>query len=162
MKNTLSGTIKLVAVATLGIAAITTLRALAQTATPTPTPDEIDNFILTIGRDQGNYHALRKGVSPEDFVNLVCHDTTRQYDQSKKLHLKTDHKDCRFLPKDCDQCKPPFSQLEIKTDKVIASETAKRIQVGEETPIGDPHVTTQIASLSADDIKAVLDKLATQ
>jgi hypothetical protein len=166
MKTTPSGTIKVVALAGLGVAIVITFRALAQTPTPTPTSDDINNFVLQIKKNPGEYHPLKtNGIGPEaTFIALVCDKQNHHFDSTKEMRFKSKKIPGEFkLPKDCDTARsalPSGAQLNIKTNKVTVSETAKRIEAGEVTPIGDPNVTIKIASHSPEDIKAVLDQLS--
>ena len=164
MKTTPSGTIKLLALAALSVGVLVSLRALAQSPAPASRADpDIDKFVLIIKKNPQEYASLKDGSRPGEakFILLTC-DDNRRYDNTRKLHFKSGHGSDEFdLPGDCTRARSaiPSTQLDIKTDRIIASDAAKRIQAGESTPIGDPHVTIQIASPSAADITAVLDSL---
>ena len=159
MKTTPSGTLTVVALVGLGIAAVLTFRATAQTPSRTADPD-VDKFVLTIKKKTGEYHSLKnKDADGEKALKKLLCDPTRHFDNTKKLHFKSQigsQEECD-LPSDCTVCSrspspasPSPAQLNIKTDKVTVSNAAQSVADG------DPHVTIQVASKSAADIEAVL------
>lgn len=167
MKTTPSGTIRAIALIGVSVAIVITLQTRAQTSPTASRADDIKDFVLEIKGNAREYHELRDGTLPGEaaFILLVCDDQHHHFLGNKHLNFKskrdtTDPINPTFdLPKDCTKARSnvsPTGQLNIKTDKVTVSRTAQSV------PAGDPHVTTQIASTTADDIKAVLDKLTTE
>jgi len=149
--KTLSGTFKLVALAAIGVAVIFTLRAFAQTPARTPhphlpSPGEA-TFVLLIQNPTP--------VKDEDkFVNVLKSLQSQLY--CVHIHHSPGHKP----PMDEDVSGSPnaCAQLDIKTDKVTTSETAKSASGEEFTPI-QVHSTIQVPSMHSSDIKTVLDAL---
>jgi hypothetical protein len=160
--KTLSGTVKLVVLAAVAVVVAITLRAFAQSApkpTPTEPPEPADpaasreQFVLKIKPRR----LLPTSTTEKAFKDLL---NNGNYSAAKgnKVHMRHTK-----WPAEPDECLPTgtvcSSTLDIQTDKVTASETAKSIEAGELTVIG-PHVTIQVASSSPADIKAVMDLLA--
>ena len=165
--KTLSGTAKLVILAALAVAVAITFRAFAQapasprkwppkpgTCKEPPTlPHSDAKFIKKITPRRPLKKMSNEGEA--EFAALLCNG---HYDGANGNIIHMRHLDSKngehCLPKDCSD----FADLSIKTDKVIASETAKKIEAGELTVI-QPHVTIVIASPTQDDINAVLNLL---
>jgi hypothetical protein len=152
--KSLSGKFQLVALGAIGVGAVLTLRAFAQ-------PPSSEKFVLRIN----SHHSLKNSTDAGEtaFAALLCngHYTAAKGNQMKMKHGNAQKPDNEY-PRDCGSsgsAAGPGAQLEIKTDKVIVSETAKRIEAGELTVI-QAHATIQIACPGPGDIKAVLDQLA--
>jgi len=149
--KTQSGSIKLAMLVTVAVIAAITLRGFAQSASKPPPSQE--KFVLTINSDAALKDASANGEKA--FKDLL--NTPGKYPKEKgnKIHMK-------HSSGGADECLPTgavcSSKLDIQTDKVTVSETAKNI-ASEELTLIQPHVTIQIASSSADDVAAVLAKL---
>jgi hypothetical protein len=91
----------------------------------------------------------------EEFVKLLCNGHYKA-EWGNRIHMVhgNAHYGAHCLPQDC----AAFAQANIKTDKVIVSESAKRAADEELTSIGR-HVTQQIACESEPDVDAVLTLL---
>ena len=137
-----------------------TLRSFAQTA-PAPSdteppmpPESQEKFVLKIK----HRHPLKdSSKTGEDAFKALLNNGKYGAATGSKVHMrhsKAQEKD-EYLPAGAGTS----AKLEIQTDKVVVSETAKEIEAGGLTLI-QPHVTIQIASKSPADIKAVLDLLA--
>ncbi len=144
--KTLSGRFKLVALVAVGVVAVLALRVFA-----VPSPHEPDaskaTFVLKIKnvtavQDEDNFVNVLKGLKSQ----LYC--VHMKHSQGHKPPLE---EDITGGPNTC-------AQLDIKTDKVTTSETAKSAS-GEELTAIQLHATIQIPSMYASDIKAVLDAL---
>jgi hypothetical protein len=157
--KTLSGTVKLVVLAAVAVVTAFALRGFAQSA-PSPTqteppdpPEAHEKFVLKIKPR----HSLKDGSEKgEAAFKALMNNGKYPAAKGNKVHLrhaKAGQND-EYLPSGA-----ATSNLEIKTDKVTASQTALEIEAGELTVI-QPHVTVQIASPSAYDMKAVLDQMA--
>jgi hypothetical protein len=161
--KTLSGTVKFVVFPAIAIGAAIALHGFAQTPTPIPTepPDPPDP---TVSQEPLSLRIkprrLLADPSPagETAFKTLLNNGNYPAAKGNKIHMR--HKK---WPSEKDEYLPtgagPSSKLDIKTDKVTASETAKNIEAEELTVIG-PHVTIQVASSSPTDIKKVLDLLA--
>jgi hypothetical protein len=101
----------------------------------------------------GTRRHLKEDNDPgeEAFVKVLCNGNYKA-EWGNRIHIE--HKNANYgkhcLPQDCSD----FAQASIQTDKVIASETAKRAADEELTSIGR-HVTQQIACQSQEDLDAV-------
>ena len=165
--KTLSGTVKLVVLVALAVAVAITFRAVAQTAAsprkwppkpgtckePSTLPKPNAPFVKTI---QPRRHLKKMTDQGEaEFAALLCNG---RYDAAKGNIIHFKHSNANngehCLPQDC----ADFAQLNIKTDKVIVSETAKRIDAGELTVI-QAHATITIACPTQDDVDAVMNLL---
>lgn len=129
--KTLSGTLKYVALAAIVVLAIFTFRAFAQTSPPEPNT----GFVLKIK----SRTPLKNGEA--HFRDTLSRLSTKLYD----FDLLDEHGKRTHIP-------GPSAKLDIKTDKVTASELAKS---GELTLI-QIHATQWLSSPSATDIKSVL------
>lgn len=159
--KTLSGTVRLVVLATVAVATALALRGFAQSS-PSPAPAQTEppdppeaheQFVLKIKPR----HSLKDGSEKgEDAFKYLLNNGKYDVGKGNKVHLRHAKagKSDEYLPRGADT-----SKLEIKTDKVTASQTALEIEAGDLTVI-QPHVTVQIASKSPADIKAVLDLMA--
>ena len=150
--KTQSGPIKLAILAAVALVAVFTLRAFAQSASKPPPSQE--KFVLTIN----DPHPLKDSskAGEKRFKDLLNNGKYAK-EKGNTVHMK--HTDANEPEEDLPTGSATSSKLEIQTDKVIVSETAKNIEAGELTLI-QPHVTIQVASKSPADIKAVLDLLA--
>jgi hypothetical protein len=159
--KTLSRTAKFFIFPAIAIGAAIALHGFAQApaTTPTPTeppdpPESHEKFVLKIKPR----HPLKDGTKDGEkaFKDLL---NNGKYSEAKgnKVHMRHTRaeENDEYLPTGAGTS----SKLDIKTDKVTTSQTAKNIEAGELTVIG-PHVTIQVASSSPTDIKAVLDQLA--
>jgi hypothetical protein len=150
MKTTLSGTLRVVALVGLGLAAVLTFRATAQSP-------KTDNFELNVPKKQGEYWHLKnmKCDGQNQFIKLL-NEGPYDKNSTQKLHFKKDpsQPECD-LPGGCAPCTGSASpaQLNIKTDKVTVANAAQT------AADGDPNVTIRVASTSPAAIKAVLDLL---
>src|SRR5438067_1282735 len=151
MKTTPYGTLTVVALVGLSLAAVLTFSATAQSPTSTLSGDEL---ILTIKTPPGRYHSLKKNdcAGETDFIKLL--NNGHYLKKTEKLHFKSGigkQEECD-LPGVCAPCteSPSPAQLNIKTDKVTVANAAQRVAEG------DPNVTIKIASVSPADIEAVL------
>jgi hypothetical protein len=165
MKN-LSGTIKLVVLVAVALLVVITLGAFAQSPKshrwpPKPgackEPSTLPPTNAPIVEKITKRRHLKK-MTPEgeaEFAALLCNG---RYDAANGNIIHMRHLDPKngehCLPRDCSD----FAELSIKTDKVIASETAKGIEAGELTVI-QAHATIQIAAPAQKDIDAVLNLL---
>jgi hypothetical protein len=138
--KTLSGTVKLAVFAVIGVLAVVTFRAFAQSEAPSASEPSADKaaFVLKIKKDTPVKDA-------EHFKQVLKQLNTKLY----VIHIK--HGGGK--PEE-DVNSGPNAKLDIKTDKVITAEV-KGTDAAELTPIG-VHVTVQIASQSPADIKKVL------
>src|ERR1700716_2332423 len=152
----LSGSIKTVGLVAVAVVAAFALRGFAQ-STPAPSeteppmpPESQEKFVLKIK----HRHPLKdSSKAGEDAFKALLNNGKYGAATGNKVHLrhsKAQEKD-EQLPAGA-----ATSKLEITTDKVVVSETAKDIEAGELTLI-QVHVTIQVASKSPADIKAVLD-----
>lgn len=148
-----SGPVKFAILTTVAVVAAFTLRTFAQSA-PNKPPSSQEKFVLMINSD----HPLKDGskAGEKAFKDLL---NNGKYPKAKgnRVHMK--HSDANDPDEDLPNGAGASSKLDIQTDKVMVSETAKNIEAGELTLI-QPHVTIQVASKSPADIKAVLDLLA--
>ena len=142
--------------ALIAIIVVLAIRGFAQPpATPTPCPNVQDmNLVLQIG-----------GPGPNNFVKLKDPDPKKGFDQA--LNDVTGHGGqykIGFQPNQghAKDCYHPGDHLggpvNIKTDKTITSEVAKRAQV-EEGAANDPNVTYRVTSNKTQDIINVLNTL---
>jgi hypothetical protein len=156
----LSGSIKTVGLVAVAVITAVTLRGFAQ-STPAPNeteppmpPESQEKFVLKIK----HRHPLKdSSKAGEDAFKALLNNGKYGAGTGNKVHLrhsKAQDKD-EYLPAGAGTS----AKLEIQTDKVTVSETAKDIEAGGLTLI-QPHVTIQVASKSPADIKAVLDLLA--
>jgi len=130
--KTLSGTFKLVLLGVIVVLAIFTYRAFAQTSPPEPDT----GFVLKIKTPT----ALKNGEA--HFRDTLSKLKTKVYD----FDLVDEHgKHTPVVP-------GASTKLDIKTDKVTASELAKSAEL---TLIG-VHATQLLSSSSTTDIKSVL------
>src|SRR5207245_3837656 len=109
--KTLSGTSKLVILAAIGALAVLTFQAFAQTKrTPPPEPPkEKATFFLKIK----NVTAVK---NEQKFKDVLKSLKTQLYE----IHMTHNQAESQDLPSPT-----PFAKLDIETDKVRASETAK-------------------------------------
>jgi hypothetical protein len=159
--KTLSGTVRLVVLATVAVATALALRGFAQSS-PSPAPAQTEppdpppsseKFVLKI-----KPRAYLKDQSPageEAFAKLLSNG---KYSAGKGNKVNLRHA-VGAKEEDLPRGGASSSQFEIKTDQVTVSQTAMEIEVGELTAI-QPHVTVQVASKDPADIAAVLDKIA--
>ena len=144
--KTLSGTSKLVILAAIGtLAAVLTFRAFAQpkprTLPPEP-PASKANFVLEIK----NLTAVK---DEQKFKDALKNLKTQLYE----IHMVHSQRASEDLPSPT-----PFAKLDIKTDRVTASEIAKN-EAGKEYTLIQVHVTQRIASMYISDIQSVLNEL---
>jgi hypothetical protein len=133
--KTLSRTFVFVVLAVIAIVAVVTFRAFAQ---PQPVPAK--KFVLNIGRTAQEYVDVRdKNAFDKALRALASHGG--QYEIGFK------HDDGKVTD--------PYHALNIKTDKVTASEVAQNSPAGE-SAANDPNVTHLLRSDSATDIRDVL------
>ena len=159
--KTLSGTAKFVVFPAIAIGAAIALHGFAQSPAATPTrtepPDPApshEKFVLKIKPRHPLKDSTKDGEKAfKDLLNNGNYSAAK----GNKVHMRhtSAEENDEYLPTGSGTS----SKLDIKTDKVTASETAKNIEAEELTVIG-PHVTIQVASSSSTDIKAVLDQLA--
>ena len=142
--------------AAIGIAAILTFRALAQSPVPTPHVPAASKaaFVLRIQsetavKDEENFEDVLKTLKSQLYCLHMKH--SQGHPQGHGLHKGQMEYD---ITGGSDAC----AQLDIKTDKVTMSGTAKSASGEELTPIST-HTTIQVPSMSSSDIKAVLDAL---
>jgi hypothetical protein len=134
--KTLSGKLNYVVLAAIVALAIFTFRAFAQ---PSPTPRESDTgFVLKIKTPT----PLKNGEA--HFRDTLSKLSTKLYD----FDLVDEHGNHKYIPP------RPSTKLDIKTDKVTASEMAKS---GDLTLI-QVHATQHLSSPSVADIKSVLNE----
>lgn len=159
--KTLSGTIKFVLFPAVAIGAAIALHGFAQaptaatsTAEPPDPPPSHENFVLRIKPRHSLANASKAGEKAfKDLLNNGHYPAAK----GNKLHMR--HSDSTETDEYLPTGAGTSSKLDIKTDKVTVSETAKALEADELTVIG-PHVTIQVASSNPDDIKKVLDLLA--
>lgn len=159
--KTLSGTVKFVVFPAIAIGAAVALHGFAQTPTPTEPPDPPDPpeshepFVLKI---KPRHLLADRSPAGETAFKLLLNNGNYSAAKGNKLHMRHTK-----WPTEKDEYLPTgaatSSKLDIKTDKVTASKTAKNIEAEELTVIG-PHVTIQVACSNPGDIKKVLDLLA--
>jgi hypothetical protein len=143
--KTLSGTSKLVILAAIGALAVLTFQAFAQPKprpSPTEPPKEKATFVLKIK----NVTAVK---NEQKFKDVLKNLKTQLYE----IHMTHSQAEPEDLPSPT-----PFAKLDIETDKVRASETAKS-EAGKEYTLIQVHVTQQVASMSISDIQSVLNEL---
>ena|SRR5712691_7878056 len=140
--KTLSGKLKYVVLAAIVVLAIFTLRAFAAPpCPPDPGPDKAV-FILKMikpvtAKDQDHFKDVLAGLGTKLYCIHVAHNNGKP---------------------DEDIVSPNQTKLDIKTDKVMTSETPKSAEGEELTPIG-VHVTQLVSSPSKADILTVLNAL---
>ena len=137
MMKTLSGTVKYIVMAAIGIAVILNLRAFGQPfATPSEPPASKATFVLKIKN-------VTPVKDPAHFEQVLKQLKTQLYDL-----YTVDEKGARK------HLTPGSSaQLDIKTDNVTTSEAAAKLTFIQ------THTTVQIASMSPSDITTVLGEL---
>jgi hypothetical protein len=143
--KTLSGTSKLVILAAIGALAVLTFQAFAQPKprpSPTEPPKEKATFVLKIK----NVTAVK---NEQKFKDVLKNLKTQLYE----IHMVHSQGASEDLPSPT-----PFAKLGIKTDKVTASETARK-EAGKELTLIQVHVTQRVASMSTSDIQSVLNEL---
>jgi hypothetical protein len=137
--KTLSGTFVFVVLAVIAIVAVFTFRAFAQPKTVGP-----KKFNLKIGRTATEYVDVK---SKDAFIAALKRFGEDQY--------QIDFLDHPGAPVEHYPPLPHSANTGIKTDKVTASEIAKRGAAGESA--NDPSVVSHLSADSAEDIKSVLD-----
>jgi|SRR4030095_2048409 hypothetical protein len=137
--KTLSGTFVFVVLAVIAIVAVFTFRAFAQPKTVGP-----KKFNLKIGRTATEYVDVK---SKDAFIAALKRFGEDQY--------QIDFLDHPGAPVEHYPPLPHSAKTGIKTDKVTASEIAKRGAAGESA--NDPSVVSHLSADSAEDIKSVLD-----
>jgi hypothetical protein len=137
--KTLSGTFVFVVLAVIAIVAVFTFRAFAQPKTVGP-----KKFNLKIGRTATEYVDVK---SKDAFIAALKRFGEDQY--------QIDFLDHPGAPVEHYPPLPHSAKTGIKTDKVTASEMAKRGAAGESA--NDPSVVSHLSADSAEDIKSVLD-----
>ena len=154
--KTLSGTLKYVVMAAIGLVAVLTFRALAQSTVPAPhvPPASKAAFVLIIQseravKDEENFEDVLKTLKSQLYCLHMKH--SQGHPQGHGPHKGQMEYD---LTGGSDAC----AQLDIKTDKVTMSETAKSASGEELTPIST-HTTIQVPSMSSSDITTVLNAL---
>jgi len=155
--KTLSGTFKVaVLVAIIGVLAVLTFRTLAQPPTPVPhePPASKATFVLKIKnlstvKDEENFEDVLKNLKSQLYCVRMKH--SQGHPQGHGPHQGQMEYDITGGPNAC-------AQLDIQTDKVTTSETAKNASEEEFTPI-QAHTTIQVPSMSASDIQAVANQL---
>ncbi len=140
----LSGTVKYVVVAAIGVLAILTFRAFAQRTLPPEPSKEKATFVLKIN----NVTAVK---DEQKFKDVLKNLKTQLYE----IHMI--HSQGQGPPENIPS-PTPFAKMDIKTDKVTASETAKN-EAGKEYTLIQVHVTQRVASMSTSDILNVLNEL---
>jgi hypothetical protein len=142
--NTLSGTRIYLILSAVVILAILTLRGFAQSF-PAPAEPAVDKgpLILKIRK------ATSIKVSDADFETMLKSLSHSQYDI---VIDKGDGHPKHLVPGS------PTTNLDIKTDRFIASDAAKRAP-GSELTLIQTRVTQQISSTSPSDLKKVVDTL---
>jgi len=126
----------------IGMVAILSFRVFAQpNPEPTEPPASKATFVLKIKtvtpvKDEARFEGVLRHLRTQ-LYDIVLHE-----ENGKEKHL---------LPNS-------NAKLDIKTDKVTTSEAAKNAPNGELTLI-QTRATRQVASMSASDIKSVLDEL---
>jgi hypothetical protein len=141
--KTLSGTSKLVILVAIGtLAAVLTFRAFAQRTLPPQPPASKATFVLEIR----NPTAVK---DEQKFKDVLKNLKTQLYE----IHMVHSQGASEDLPSPT-----PFAKLGIKTDKVTASETARK-EAGKELTLIQVHVTQRVASMSTSDIQSVLNEL---
>jgi hypothetical protein len=142
--KTVSGTVKLVILVAIAALTVLTFRAFAQRTLPPEPSKEKATFVLYIK----NPTAVK---NEQKFKDVLKNLKTQLYE----IHMV--HSQGQGPPEDIPS-PTPFAKLDIKTDKVTVSETAKN-EAGKEYTLIQVHVTQRVASMSTSDILSVLNEL---